>query len=382
MATIQNPLLSKTGNGTAYQPLKSKGSDAAWDGKQSSSDAWLRPVLYGVSNIVAATSIVFANKLVMSNYGFRFTTALTLLHTLTTLAGMMVFARVGMFQVKTVSKLAVAPLAAAYVGYVVLCNVSLRVNTVGFYQISKICIMPVLILIELVLYGKRPGQKVLMAVVLVLMGVTLATVTDTDMGSNTTGMIIGGAAVLVTALYQCWAGSKQKELQAGSMQLLHQYCPMAALMLALLVPILEPIGLGTADPGPDTILGYPYTPLAVTAIAISSVLGLTVSLTTFLVIGATSSLTYNIVGHLKTVTILAGGCLFFGDDMSLKKLAGISVAMVGIIWYSHMQLQAMAAKQQTPARTASGAIVPSLPDPESPAQRASRSSPPRRLSKA
>ena len=89
-----------------------QGSDAAWDvkqsnGKQSSSNAWLKPLLYGISNIVAATSIVFANKLVMSNYGFRFTTALTLLHTLTTFAGMLVFARVGIFQVKTVSKLAV-----------------------------------------------------------------------------------------------------------------------------------------------------------------------------------------------------------------------------------------------------------------------------------
>jgi len=40
------------------------------------------------------------------------------------------------------------------------------------------------------------------------------------------------------------------------------------------------------------------------------------------VIGATSSLTYNIVGHLKTVIILAGGCLLFGDEMPPQKLLG------------------------------------------------------------
>lgn len=39
-------------------------------------------------------------------------------------------------------------------------------------------------------------------------------------------------------------------------------------------------------------------------------------------------------GHIKTVLILAGGCLFFGDEMPLKKLLGIAVAMAGIIWYS------------------------------------------------
>ncbi len=47
--------------------------------------------------------------------------------------------------------------------------------------------------------------------------------------------------------------------------------------------------------------GYRYTPNAVIAILVSAVLGIMVSLSTFLVIGATSSLTYNIVGHVKTV---------------------------------------------------------------------------------
>lgn len=40
---------------------------------------------------------------------------------------------------------------------------------------------------------------------------------------------------------------------------------------------------------------------------------------------------------MKTVIILMGGCLFFGDEMPLKKLAGISVAMCGIVWYSQVR---------------------------------------------
>lgn len=75
------------------------------------------------------------------------------------------------------------------------------------------------------------------------------------------------------------------------------------------------------------------------AILLSAALGLLVSLSTFLVIGATSSLTYNVVGHVKTVIILSGGCLFFGDAMPPKKLLGICLAMVGIIWYSQVNPQ-------------------------------------------
>ena len=118
------------------------------------------------------------------------------------------------------------------------------------------------------------------------------------------------------------------------MQLLNEYSPIAAGFLGVLIPIFEPVGW--SNPAPGTLLGYTYTPAAVIAIAISAGLGLLVSLSTFLVIGATSSLTYNVVGHIKTVIILMGGCMFFGDEMPLKKLAGISIAMSGIIWYSQV----------------------------------------------
>ncbi len=39
-----------------------------------------------------------------------------------------------------------------------------------------------------------------------------------QMGSNFIGWAVGGGAVASTALYQIWAGTKQKELGAGSMQ--------------------------------------------------------------------------------------------------------------------------------------------------------------------
>lgn len=117
-------------------------------------------------------------------------------------------------------------------------------------------------------------------------------------------------------------------------QLLNEYSPIAAGFLGILIPIFEPVGWASAEPG--TLLGYKYSTAAIIAIAVSALLGLLVSLSTFLVIGATSSLTYNVVGHIKTVIILMGGCMFFGDEMPAKKLGGISIAMGGIIWYSQV----------------------------------------------
>ncbi len=57
------------------------------------------------------------------------------------------------------------------------------------------------------------------------------------------------AAVFSTALYQLWAGSKQKDLGASSAQLLHQSSPYAMLLLMLLVAIFEPIMPGALGEG-------------------------------------------------------------------------------------------------------------------------------------
>lgn len=158
----------------------------------------------------------------------------------------------------------------------------------------KIAVAPTVMVLELLFFKVIPPGKIIASVVLVCLGIAIATVTDSKLISNIYGLAIGFAATLVTALYQIWVGSKQKELQASSMQLLHQYTPQAALILGVLIPIMEPVGkIGSTDP--HTILGYHYTPAAVAAIILSAVLGLLVSLSTFLVIGCTSSLTYNVV---------------------------------------------------------------------------------------
>jgi len=46
-----------------------------------------------------------------------------------------------------------------------------------------------------------------------------------------------------------------------------------------------------------------------------------------------------VVGHTKTVIVLVGGCLFFGEAMPVERLNGICCALVGIIWFSALKLK-------------------------------------------
>ncbi|GLI68257.1 hypothetical protein VaNZ11_012612 [Volvox africanus] len=302
-------------------------------------------VFYVVLNVFCACCIVFVNKLVFTTYRFHFVTTLTLVHTFFTWAGMLTFARLNFFTAKHLSPVAVAPLALGYVGYIILNNMSLNLNTVGFYQILKIAIAPTIMLLDFILHGKTQTWRIVMSVFIVCGGVTAATVTDDVAISNVVGLIVGLASVLVTALYQIWAGSKQKELQSSSSQLLLAYTPQAIVLLLVMAPMVDDFGFDARRP--ETVLGFHYTTAAVVAIVLSSLLGILVTLSTFLVIGTTSSLTYNIVGHLKTVLILAGGCLLFGDSMPWKRLAGIGLTMAGISWYTYLSVQASNASERS-----------------------------------
>ena len=64
-----------------------------------------------------------------------------------------------------------------------------------------------------------------------------------QVATNPVGLVVALLAVCCTAVYQIWAGAKQKELGAGSMQLMHQFAPHATGLLAGLVVGVEPLGL-------------------------------------------------------------------------------------------------------------------------------------------
>lgn len=140
--------------------------------------------------------------MVLSVYHFRFVYLLALLHTSTSIAGMALFARAGLFTRKRLSAAALLPFALAYVAYVVLNNLSLQMNPVGFYQICKIAIAPCVLALEVAALGRRASRRVVASVALVCAGVALATVSDSQLAGSALGVAVGFGSVAVTALYQ------------------------------------------------------------------------------------------------------------------------------------------------------------------------------------
>ena len=122
----------------------------------------------------------------------------------------------GVFEPKSIEWREVVDLAAAYVAYIVLGNISIKMNPVGFYQVTKALIAPTILAINSTKQGVWPKREVLLSVTLLTAGILAATVTDDQVMSNLPGIVVGVLYVGSTAMYNIWAGAKQKSLSAGT----------------------------------------------------------------------------------------------------------------------------------------------------------------------
>ena len=78
----------------------------------------------------------------------------------------------------------------------------LQVNTVGFYQLSKICITPAALIVESAGNRKWPAKQEVAAIVALCIGVAQATVAERQMTTNLIGLGTAAAAVCLTVTYQ------------------------------------------------------------------------------------------------------------------------------------------------------------------------------------
>lgn len=80
-------------------------------------------------------------------------------------------------------------------------------------------------------------------------------------------------------------------------------------------------------------------------IILSCLIAVSVNFSTFLVIGKTSPVTYQVLGHLKTCLVLGFGYTLLHDPFTDRNIIGILVAIFGMGLYSYFCAQENKKKQ-------------------------------------
>ncbi|URE49117.1 Triose-phosphate Transporter family [Musa troglodytarum] len=295
-------------------------------------------------SVVSSVSIVICNKALMSSLGFIFATTLTSWHLLVTFCSLHVALLMKLFEHKPFDRKAVMGFGVLNGISIGLLNLSLGFNSVGFYQIfilvltyiscwntsiqmTKLAIIPCTVFLETVFLAKKFSRSIQLSLTILLLGVGIATVTDLQL--NLLGSVLSLLAVVTTCIAQIMTNTIQKKFKVSSTQLLYQSAPYQALTLFVSGPFLD--GLLTNQ----NVFAFNYTPQVLIFIVLSCLISVSVNFSTFFVIGKTSPVTYQVLGHLKTCLVLAFGYVLLHDPFSWRNIFGILVAIVGMVFYSY-----------------------------------------------
>ncbi|KAJ4970034.1 hypothetical protein NE237_003133 [Protea cynaroides] len=263
----------------------------------------------------------------ISTLGFTFATTLTSWHLLVTFCSLHVALWMKLFEHKPFDARAVMGFGMLNGISIGLLNLSLGFNSVGFYQMTKLAIIPCTVLLETLFFRKKFSRNVQFSLSILLLGVGIATVTDLQL--NALGSVLSILAVVTTCIAQIMTNTIQKRFKVSSTQLLYQSCPYQAMTLFIVGPFLD--GLLTNQ----NVFAFKYTPQVLAFIVMSCTISVSVNFSTFLVIGKTSPVTYQVLGHLKTCLVLAFGYVLLRDPFSWRNILGILIAVVGMLLYSY-----------------------------------------------
>lgn len=173
----------------------------------------------------------------------------------------------------------------------------------------------------------RLSHQVQLSLLVLLLGVGIATITD--LGFNALGASVSVITVCLVSWTQIITNTLQKEFGVTSTQLLYQTAFWMGLTLLILGPCIDKV-----------ITGSWFTPEVMTAqvtvvTVVSCLIAIGVNFSTFFVIGRTSPITYQVVGHAKTCLVLIIGFTLFQSPVTFRNMAGILISLVGMVAYSY-----------------------------------------------
>ncbi|XP_010906037.1 UDP-rhamnose/UDP-galactose transporter 6-like [Elaeis guineensis] len=277
-------------------------------------------------NVVTSVGIIMVNKALMATYGFSFATTLTGLHFATTTIMTAILKWLGYIQGSHLPLQELIKFVLFANLSIVGMNVSLMWNSVGFYQIAKLCMIPVSCFLEVLFDKIRYSRDTKLSIVVVLIGVAVCTVTDVSVNSR--GLIAAAIAVWSTSLQQYYVHFLQRKYSLGSFNLLGHTAPAQAASLLILGPFLD---YWMTNKRVDK---FDYNVTAVFFIILSCTIAVGTNLSQFICIGRFTAVSFQVLGHMKTILVLVLGFIFFGKEgLNLHVVLGMILAVVGMIWY-------------------------------------------------
>eukprot|EP01026_Neomeris_dumetosa_P027819 TRINITY_DN2257_c0_g1_i4.p2 TRINITY_DN2257_c0_g1~~TRINITY_DN2257_c0_g1_i4.p2 ORF type:complete len:357 (-),score=25.71 TRINITY_DN2257_c0_g1_i4:557-1627(-) len=307
----------------------------------------LQATLAFVLNISSAVCLICLNKLVMGPFRFTFATTLSAFHFICSAITVESY-----YQCKPKSDKSTTqdeekaiqdakqsetePKAswidiAMFVGVsclsLISLNLSLLVNTVGFYQIAKLLIVPFNCMIEAIFLGRRFSLLLIGAIAMVVFGVGIVTVTDFTI--RPLGLIIAMISVVGSGMQQILCREIQNRVKMGPTELLRKSAWQQGAIMLCIGPFLDRLV------SQKWVFDYDFQTVAVGLILMTCAAAVSVNISLYMTLRGFTAVAYSVMGHIKTILVLFGGFYFFGEIITTKKGIGMALAVFGMVVFSY-----------------------------------------------
>mmetsp|Transcript_12162 Transcript_12162/g.27599 ORF Transcript_12162/g.27599 Transcript_12162/m.27599 type:complete len:317 (-) Transcript_12162:144-1094(-) len=303
-------------------------------------------LLFGTLNLFASVSIILVNKQIVSVCGFHFILTLLFLNFLCTCSLLEVLAFTGCVEEKQLPVRDRGLLAVTAVLTVLLNNASCEANSVGFYQITKLLIIPTVIFIER--FGgvvRSYSYGVVCSLLVASTGVAVASVSDFEV--NTRGTMLAALSILSTAQYQVWQGSKQHEHGLSALQITHSVSrpqTAVALLATCIFDVRFPQLKDWMLLRSGGLLDHQWQSQSdIHWIIGCCAIAVVMNISTYGLLGKASPVTYQVIGQMKTCLITVFGYVFFDVKVPptwlMVRFGGVGIAVVGITTYAILKAE-------------------------------------------
>ncbi|WVZ19259.1 hypothetical protein V8G54_006581 [Vigna mungo] len=297
-------------------------------------------------NFLVAVGIIFMNKMVLQTVKFKFPILLTLIHYVVSWFFMALLKAFSLLPASPSSKS--TPLSTLFtLGFVMslstgFANVSLKYNSIGFYQMAKIAVTPSIVFAEFVLYRKKVSFPKALALSVVSIGVAVATVTDLQF--HVFGACVALAWIVPSAVNKILWSRLQQQENWTALSLMWKTTPITLIFLAAMLPCLDPPG----------VLSFDWNFSNSLVIFASAILGFLLQWSGALALGATSAISHVVLGQFKTCVLLLGNYYLFGSNPGKISICGAFTAITGMSIYTCLNMR----QQSNKASPRQASILP------------------------
>merc|ERR1712216_503204 len=211
---------------------------------------------------------------------------------------------------------------------IVSLNMSLMLNNVSLYQIAKLGIPPFTAVVETTFFSKSYSKSQYGAMALTLVGIALVTVAEFHATGSTVGVAVACLSIVSSGMQQILCGYYQRKNAMGSNDFLAAVSKWQGISMIFLGPILDRVFIGS------WVWTYVFTYGAFVFLALSCSCACVVNASHFMCLGRFSAVSYQIMGHAKTVLVLGAGYYLFGGVVTQQQFAGLFLAVAGMVLYA------------------------------------------------